>query len=87
MKAPDPLGGLSGDQKRRLIRELRQYLRDHLDIDPGDFGVELLLHRAGELIGPVYYNQGLSDARTAVAEHAEALRRELAALHGDLPGR
>ena len=54
MHTPDPLRELGNEQKRRAARQLRRYLRDHLDVDPGDLGVELLLERMAELLGPAF---------------------------------
>jgi uncharacterized protein (DUF2164 family) len=81
------LGELTPERRRRLARDLQQYLRDHLDTDPGELGSELLLQRAADLVGPVYYKRAIDDARAELKKAAAALDRELADLEKDPQGR
>ena len=87
MKTPDALGDLTPERRRRLARDVQQYLRDHLDIDPGELAAELLLQRVADLAGPVYYKRAIVDARSAVKRNAAALEQELGALEGESKGR
>lgn len=81
------LGELTPERRRRLARDLQQYLRDHLDTDPGELGAELLLQRAADLLGPVYYKRAIDDARAEARKAAAVLERELTGLEKESAGR
>lgn len=87
MKTPDVFGDLTPERRRRMARDVQQYLRDHLDIDPGELAAELLLQRVADLTGPVYYRRAIEDAHATVKRNAAALEKELGALEGEPPKR
>lgn len=57
----------------RMVGLLQQYFRDELDQEIEQFPAEFLLQFIIERIGPFCYNQGLTDARAAVATQAERI--------------
>ena len=64
-------------QKTELIRELRSYVSDELDIDAGDLATELLLDFVVELVEPHIFNEALFDARAVASRQADALQEAI----------
>jgi uncharacterized protein (DUF2164 family) len=83
----DPFKALQVRERTELIRLMQQYLRDHFDLEAGDLGTELLLERAGELLGPVYWNEALKQAAAIVTDHAEMTGVDLLAKEKELERR
>jgi uncharacterized protein (DUF2164 family) len=83
----DPVRALPVKERTELIRLLQQYLRDHFDLEAGDLGAELLLARAGELVGPIYWNKALEEASLMVREHADSMSVDLLANQKELERR
>jgi uncharacterized protein (DUF2164 family) len=83
----DPVRALPVKERTELIRLLQQYLRDHLDVEAGDLGAELLLARVGELVGPIYWNKALEEAALMAQEHAESMAVDLLANQKELERR
>jgi uncharacterized protein (DUF2164 family) len=83
----DPVRALLVKERTELIRLLQQYLRDHLDVEAGDLGAELLLARVGELVGPIYWNKALEEASLMVKDHAESMAVDLLANQKELERR
>lgn len=71
---------LDKDLRTELVRQFEQYLRDEFDADPAELGTSLLIDFAGQLLGPLYYNQGLRDALAVASRHAEAIEVDVFAL-------
>ena len=67
----DPVRALPVKERTELIRLLQQYLRDHFDLEAGDLGAELLLARAGELVGPIYWNKALDKGGYILGDEVE----------------
>lgn len=54
---------LPAAERIRVTNALREYLREHFELDPGQFDTEFLLDFIAREFGAVYYNQGLRDAQ------------------------
>lgn len=68
------------EDKRALIRKVRDYFDTELDQPIGDIGAELLLDFLQEDIGAYYYNKGLSDAQAAFRQQVDAFEDMIYAL-------
>jgi uncharacterized protein (DUF2164 family) len=62
----------SPEEKRALVRKVRDYFDTELAEPIGDIGAELLLDFLQEEIGAFYYNRGLHDAQAAFRQHVDA---------------
>jgi len=71
---------LDRELRGELVRQVQQYLRDNFDLEAGDLASGLLLDFAGQIVGPLYYNNGLRDALAAASRHAEALEVDVFSL-------
>lgn len=58
-------------QKLVMVSTTRAFLSDELDLDIGALQAEMLIDRLAEILGPVFYNQGLRDAHDAVRRRME----------------
>ncbi len=76
---------LEKDDRAQLVRKLRGYLKDELDVEIGGLDAELLLDVLAERIGPRFYNQGLRDAATALAKRMDVLTEALEELERPVP--
>jgi uncharacterized protein (DUF2164 family) len=79
------LAALEKDDRAQLVRKLRGYLKDELDVEIGGLDAELLLDVLAERIGPRFYNQGLRDAATALAKRMDVLTEALEELERPVP--
>ena len=79
------MAALEKDDRAQLVRKLRGYLKDELDVEIGGLDAELLLDVLAERIGPRFYNQGLRDAATALAKRMDALTEALEELERPVP--
>lgn len=59
--------------REALVRALRLYLKDELDIEIGGVEAMQLLDFTSQTLGPHLYNQALRDARTRLHARLEAL--------------
>lgn len=59
------------EEKDMLARKIQMYFREELDQEIGGFDAQFLLDFFAEEIGPLWYNQGLEDARAAIDEQLE----------------
>ena len=64
---------LSNQQKDNLIDKLQTYFDNELGQEIGRFDAEFLVDFIGKEFGAHYYNQGLIDARTIVAQQADSI--------------
>lgn len=63
---------INAEQKAQLVSKLKRYFEDELDQDIGGFEAEFLLDFIGKELGIHYYNKGIEDAQSAVAQkHSE----------------
>lgn len=58
-------------QRSRLANALRDYLREHFELDPGQFDTEFLLDFISREFGAYYYNQGLHDAQAQLSRRLD----------------
>ncbi len=61
------------DETDRIVSHIKKYFNDEFDQDIGAFEAEFLLDFFIRQIGPVFYNQGLSDARALFAAKADEI--------------
>lgn len=55
---------LDDEAEKHALDALQTYVRKHADWDMGDLAAELMLEFVLAEIGPVIYNQAISDAQT-----------------------
>lgn len=67
---------LSKQQRTAAISSLQRYFEENLD-PIGDLPASLLLNFFLEEIGPVIYNQAISDAQTRLSQRVADLNGEL----------
>ncbi len=58
-------------EKDILARKIQMYFREELDQELGGFDAQFLLDFFTEEIGPLWYNQGLEDAKEVMDEQME----------------
>ena len=71
---------LKPDEKARLVERLQAYFTNELDQDLGRFEAEFLLDHIARHMGPVFYNQGLQDARALLEKQMDDYTDALYAL-------
>ena len=59
------------EEKAQIVHKVKVYFEEELDQTIGTFEAEFLIDFFGEQIGAHFYNQGLSDAQTLVAQKVE----------------
>lgn len=73
MKKSEPRIELSKEQKRQAIQHIREYFATERDEEMGDLAAEILLDFMTQKIGPIYYNQAISDVQKYMNEKIEDL--------------
>ena len=68
---------LSRDDRQRLVPLVKAYFLDEREEELGDLGAGLLLDYMAGLVGPVFYDRALTDARAVVASRAETIDEEI----------
>ncbi|MCB1052649.1 MAG: DUF2164 domain-containing protein [Acidobacteria bacterium] len=66
--------------KEQVVTRIKTYFRDKLDLEIGAFDAEFLLDFLTKLVGPVFYNQGLLDARAVFENQIAAIDEALFAI-------
>ncbi len=61
------------EDREVIVDKIKRYFEKELDCEIGSFDAAFLLDFFADEIGGYFYNQGLNDARDAVAEHNAAL--------------
>lgn len=61
------------NEKELLINKIQRYFQDELDQELGQFDAEFLLDFFSKEVGAYYYNQGLNDAKTVLADKLDTL--------------
>ena len=56
-----------------IVIKIQSYFEKELDNEIGQFEAEFLLDFFSEKIGPYYYNQGLTDAKSVIEERVESI--------------
>lgn len=74
----------SSEQKAQVVAKIQKYFHDQLDQQIGAFDAEFLLDFFAEEVGGHFYNQGLADARAAIAAQMENIEDALYALERPL---
>lgn len=64
---------LTKPRRDELVRALRRFAAEELEVDMGDLKASLLLDFALERIGPAVYAQAVADAQRHVIERAEEM--------------
>jgi uncharacterized protein (DUF2164 family) len=59
--------------KEQLIQKLQKYMSHELDLELGQFDADFFLDFISKEMGSLYYNQGLYDAQTVLAERMDSL--------------
>lgn len=68
------------EHKAELVRRVQIHMEQEHDLDLGDLGAALLLDFFGELVGPVYYNEAIDDARAVALNRSDTIQEELLGL-------
>lgn len=68
---------LNADQRKGLIAEVKKYFLDEHDEDYGDLRAGFVLDFFVEHLGPVVYNQAITDAVTSLQSKIVDLEGEL----------
>ncbi len=68
---------LSTDEKANVVAKIQRYLQDELDCEAGQFDTEFFLDFLNKELAPVYYNQGLFDAQTILANKIETINEAI----------
>jgi uncharacterized protein (DUF2164 family) len=68
---------LTEERRERMLRSLRQFLEDELDLDLGALRAARLLDFFVKELGPPVYNQAIQDARGLLQEKLDDLEGEL----------
>lgn len=63
----------SAQQKEQFIQKLQKYMSTELDVELGQFDADFLLDFISKEMGVHYYNQGLYDAQTVLADRMDTL--------------
>ncbi|MBV2089649.1 MAG: DUF2164 domain-containing protein [Candidatus Thiodiazotropha sp. (ex Ctena orbiculata)] len=67
----------SNDEKTFIVHKIKNYFREKLDQEIGQFDAEFLLDFFSEEIGSYYYNRGLQDARAVLESRLENIDEAL----------
>lgn len=57
--------------KKKMLDALKKYNWENFDLDLGDLAVELYYDFIMNEIGPLFYNQGIIDAKAYLSEKVE----------------
>ena len=63
----------SKEEKQFLVNKIQAYFEQEMNREIGQFEAEFLLDFFSREVGAYYYNQGLSDARSLLAEKLETI--------------
>ncbi|MCW8834097.1 MAG: DUF2164 domain-containing protein [Colwellia sp.] len=71
---------LTTDDKSILINKIQSYLQTELDCDAGQFDTEFFLDFLTKELGGHFYNQGLYDAQTILANKIDDINEAISEL-------
>lgn len=71
---------LSIDEKARLVAKIQNYLQTELNCEAGQFDTEFFLDFLTKELAGHYYNQGLQDAQTILAEKIDYINEAISEL-------
>lgn len=63
----------SNDEKAAIVGKIQMYFREELSQEIGQFDAQFLLDFFAEEVGAYFYNRGLYDAQTVVADSIESI--------------
>ncbi|SCX30329.1 hypothetical protein DSM25558_4936 [Agrobacterium sp. DSM 25558] len=78
---------LEKQQKADMVSATCAHLAEEFDLDIGALQAEMLVDKLGEILGPVYYNQGLQDAHAAMLRRMEDAAADIDVLEKHVPRR
>lgn len=67
---------LTDDRRERMLRSLRKFFAEDLDLDLGDLRAARILDFFVKELGPPVYNQAIQDARAFLHEKLDDLEGE-----------
>lgn len=59
--------------REMLARQLKQHLKDEIDLEIDPFDAVALVDHLAETLGPYFYNQGLTDAQAIVKSRIDSV--------------
>ncbi len=71
---------LSNDEKARLVAKIQHYLQTELNCEAGQFDTEFFLDFLTKELAGHYYNQGLFDAQTILANKIDHINEAISEL-------
>ncbi|WP_296039564.1 DUF2164 domain-containing protein [uncultured Agrobacterium sp.] len=74
-------------QKAAMIKLVRDYLVNELDMDISGLQSEMLVDHLAQVIGPQFYNQGLRDAQAVILRRMDDAASDIDVLEQPLHGR
>ncbi|RST58525.1 DUF2164 domain-containing protein [Siminovitchia terrae] len=71
---------LSLEKKRQMIQEIQEFFLKERGEEIGEFAAEICFEFIKERLGPIFYNEGIRDAREVAEQRMQMLEEDLYAL-------
>ncbi|VEF46996.1 Uncharacterized conserved protein [Bacillus freudenreichii] len=71
---------LSLEKKRQMIQEIQDFFLKERGEEVGEFAAEICFEFIKDRLGPVFYNEGIRDAREVAEQRMQLLEEDLYAL-------
>ncbi len=71
---------LSLEKKRQMIQEIQEFFLKERGEEIGEFSAEICFEFIKERLGPIFYNEGIRDAREVAEQRMQMLEEDLYAL-------
>lgn len=71
---------LTLEKKRQMIQEIQEFFLKERGEEIGEFAAEICFEFIKERLGPVFYNEGIRDAREVAEQRLQLLEEDLYAL-------
>lgn len=71
---------LSLEKKREMIQEIQEFFLKERGEEIGEFAAEICFEFIKERLGPIFYNEGIRDAREVAEQRMQMLEEDLYAL-------
>ncbi|RWR13222.1 DUF2164 domain-containing protein [Siminovitchia fortis] len=71
---------LSLEKKRKMIQEIQEFFLKERGEEIGEFAAEICFEFIKDRLGPVFYNEGIRDAREVAEQRMQLLEEDLYAL-------
>lgn len=71
---------LSLEKKREMIQEIQDFFLKERGEEIGEFAADICFEFIKERLGPVFYNEGIRDAREVAEQRMQMLEEDLYAL-------